>query len=57
MMMSMVAKSCSLRLNSQKAPEFVGITGRLCTGVAKSTVANGFVVVDPIHNAAAININ
>ena len=53
----MVAKSYCLRLDTQKAPEFIDITDWVCSCVAKSKVANGFVVVYSKHTTAAIKIN
>ncbi|PKB64569.1 MAG: hypothetical protein BZY80_02465 [SAR202 cluster bacterium Io17-Chloro-G2] len=55
--MSMVTKAFSLKLNTQKAPEFIDITEWVCTCVAKSKVVNGFVVVYSKHTTAAIKIN
>ncbi|PKB79197.1 MAG: hypothetical protein BZY88_14555 [SAR202 cluster bacterium Io17-Chloro-G9] len=55
--MSMVAKSYCLNLDTQKAPEFIDITDWVCSCVAKSKVANGFVVVYSKHTTAAIKIN
>ncbi len=55
--MSMVAKSYCLHLDTQKAPEFIDITAWVCSCVAKSKIANGFVVVYSKHTTAAIKIN
>ena len=55
--MGMVAKSYCLQLTTKKAPEFIDITDWVCSCVAKSKVANGFVVVYSKHTTAAIKIN
>jgi secondary thiamine-phosphate synthase enzyme len=57
MMVSMVAKSYCLNLDTEKAPQFIDITDWVSSCVAKSKVANGFVVVYSKHTTAAIKIN
>jgi squalene-hopene/tetraprenyl-beta-curcumene cyclase len=54
---NMKTKSFCLQLTTQKAPEFIDITSWVCQCVAKSKVANGFVVVYSKHTTAAIKIN
>ncbi|PKB81360.1 MAG: hypothetical protein BZY88_06640 [SAR202 cluster bacterium Io17-Chloro-G9] len=53
----MISTSFCLHLDTQKAPEFIDITGWVCDCVAESKVANGFVVVYSKHTTAAIKIN
>jgi secondary thiamine-phosphate synthase enzyme len=47
----------SLKLMSQKAPEFIDITPQVRDCVAQADVHNGFVVVFSKHTTAAITIN
>jgi secondary thiamine-phosphate synthase enzyme len=51
------AKSFCLRLNTQKAPEFIDITDWVCQCVAESKVSNGFAIVYSKHTTAAVKIN
>ena len=46
-----------LKLESQRAPEFIDITQQVQDCVAKSDVAQGFAVVYSRHTTAAIKIN
>ena len=54
---NMKAKSFCLRLNTQKAPEFIDITDWVCQCVAESKVRNGLAVVYSKHTTAAVKIN
>ena len=53
----MKAKSFCLRLHTERAPQFIDITGWVSECVAKSSVNNGFAVVFSKHTTAAIKIN
>ena len=49
--------SFCLKLNTQKAPEFIDITDWVCQCVAQSKISNGFAVVFSKHTTAAVRIN
>ena len=51
------AKSFCLHLRTERAPQFIDITGWVGECAAKSKVSNGFVVVYSKHTTAAIKIN
>jgi len=53
----MKAKSFCLQLRTERAPQFIDITGWVGECVAKSKVSNGFAVVYSKHTTAAVKIN
>jgi len=53
----MKARAFCLQLNTQKAPEFIDITGWVTQCVAESQVRNGFAVVYSKHTTCAVRIN
>ena len=53
----MISKTFCLHLDTEKAPQFIDITDWVSECVAKSRVANGFVVVYSKHTTAAVKIN
>jgi secondary thiamine-phosphate synthase enzyme len=55
--LGLVSHSFSIKLETQKAPEFVDITDRVKELVAKSGVQNGFAIVFSRHTTAAVKIN
>ena len=54
---NMKAKSFCLQLRTERAPQFIDITGWVGECVAKSKVSNGFAVVYSKHTTAAVKIN
>ena len=50
-------QSFCLRVDTEKAPQFIDITDWVSQGVAQSKVRNGFAVVYSKHTTAAIKIN
>ena len=50
-------QSFCLRMETQKAPEFIDITDWVSQCVAQSKVSNGFAVVYSKHTTAAVKIN
>ncbi len=50
-------QSFCLRVDTQKAPEFIDITDWVSQCVAQSKVSNGFAVVYSKHTTAAVKIN
>lgn len=53
----MKAKSFCMRLQTERAPQFIDITDWVSECVAQSEVSNGFAVVFSKHTTAAIKIN
>ena len=53
----MICISYSRPINTERAPQFIDITGWISECVAESGISNGFVVVYSKHTTAAVKIN
>ncbi len=53
----MKSRSYSLRIDTERAPQFIDITEWVSERVAESGINNGFVVVYSRHTTAAVKIN
>ena len=53
----MKSRSYSRRIDTERAPQFIEITGWISECVAESGISNGFVVVYSRHTTAAVKIN